>query len=72
MNSRLKQRPLARPTPATAARFRRTRGHRSGRLARAPEEVVEGEREKREEAQARRVKIQEALARLKGARVPSP
>jgi valyl-tRNA synthetase len=33
-------------------------------LARAPEEVVEGEREKREEAEARRVKIVEALARL--------
>ena len=37
-------------------------------IARAPEEVVEGEREKREEAQARRAKILEALARLKGAR----
>jgi valyl-tRNA synthetase len=33
-------------------------------LARAPEEVVEGEREKREEAEARRQKIVEALARL--------
>jgi valyl-tRNA synthetase len=33
-------------------------------LARAPEEVVEGEREKREEAEARRLKIVEALARL--------
>ena len=33
-------------------------------LKRAPEEVVEGEREKREEAEARRVKIVEALARL--------
>jgi valyl-tRNA synthetase len=33
-------------------------------LARAPEEVVEGEREKREEAQARHLKIVEALARL--------
>jgi len=29
--------------------------------------VVEGEREKREEAEARRAKIDEALARLKGA-----
>jgi len=36
-------------------------------IRRAPEEVVEGEREKREEAEARRVKIVEALARLKGA-----
>ena len=36
-------------------------------LARAPEELVEGERERREEAQARRVKIVEALERLKGA-----
>jgi valyl-tRNA synthetase len=36
-------------------------------LARAPEEVVDGEREKREEAQARREKIAEALERLKGA-----
>jgi valyl-tRNA synthetase len=36
-------------------------------LARAPEEVVEGEREKREEAEARRAKIREALERLEGA-----
>jgi len=36
-------------------------------VARAPEDVVEGEREKREEAEARRAKIDEALARLKGA-----
>jgi valyl-tRNA synthetase len=36
-------------------------------LARAPEEVVEGEREKRDEAQARKAKIIEALERLKGA-----
>ena len=36
-------------------------------IRRAPEEVVEGEREKREEAQARRAKILEALERLKGA-----
>jgi valyl-tRNA synthetase len=36
-------------------------------LKRAPEEVVEGEREKREEAQARREKLAEALERLKGA-----
>jgi valyl-tRNA synthetase len=36
-------------------------------LARAPEDVVEGEREKREEAQARKQKIIEALERLKGA-----
>jgi len=36
-------------------------------LRRAPEEVVEGEREKREEATARRAKIIEALDRLKGA-----
>ncbi len=33
-------------------------------LARAPEDVVEGEREKREAAEARRLKIIEALARL--------
>jgi valyl-tRNA synthetase len=33
-------------------------------LKRAPEEVVEGEREKREEAEARRAKILEALDRL--------
>ena len=33
-------------------------------LKRAPEEVVEGEREKREEAEARRVKIVEWLQRL--------
>jgi valyl-tRNA synthetase len=36
-------------------------------LKRAPEEVVDGEREKREEAAARRAKISEALERLKGA-----
>jgi valyl-tRNA synthetase len=36
-------------------------------LARAPEEVVEGEREKRDEAVARRAKILEALERLKEA-----
>jgi valyl-tRNA synthetase len=36
-------------------------------LARAPEEVVDGEREKRDEAAARREKILEALERLKGA-----
>ncbi len=36
-------------------------------LARAPEEVVEGEREKRDEALARTAKIIEALERLKGA-----
>ncbi len=36
-------------------------------LARAPEEVVDGEREKRDEAQARKAKIIEALARLEGA-----
>ncbi|HEY7247358.1 MAG TPA: valine--tRNA ligase [Xanthobacteraceae bacterium] len=35
-------------------------------LRRAPEEVVEGEREKREEATARRSKIGEALERLRG------
>jgi valyl-tRNA synthetase len=36
-------------------------------LKRAPEEVVEGEREKREAAAARKAKIAEALERLKGA-----
>jgi valyl-tRNA synthetase len=36
-------------------------------LKRAPKEVVEGEREKRAEAQARKTKIAEALERLKGA-----
>jgi valyl-tRNA synthetase len=35
-------------------------------LQRAPEEVIDGEREKREEALARRAKIVEALERLKG------
>jgi valyl-tRNA synthetase len=33
----------------------------------AAEEIVEGEREKREEAEARRSKILEALERLRGA-----
>jgi valyl-tRNA synthetase len=36
-------------------------------VARAPEEVVEEEQEKRAEAQARKAKIVEALERLKGA-----
>ena len=36
-------------------------------MARAPEEVVDGEREKRDEAAARKEKILEALERLKGA-----
>ena len=36
-------------------------------LARAPEELVESEREKRDEADDRRGKIVEALERLKGA-----
>jgi valyl-tRNA synthetase len=36
-------------------------------LARAPDEVVDGEREKRDEAEGRRAKIVEALERLKGA-----
>jgi valyl-tRNA synthetase len=36
-------------------------------VGRAPEEVVEGEREKREEAETRRRRIGEALERLKGA-----
>jgi len=36
-------------------------------MARAPEDVVDGEREKREEAVARKDKILEALERLKGA-----
>jgi valyl-tRNA synthetase len=36
-------------------------------VARAPEEVVEEEKEKREEAAARKAKIAEALERLKGA-----
>ncbi len=36
-------------------------------VARAPEEVVEEEKEKREEAQARKAKIAEALERLQGA-----
>jgi len=38
-------------------------------VRRAPEDVVEGEREKRDEAEGRRTKIGEALERLKGARV---
>ena len=36
-------------------------------VARAPEEVIDEQREKRDEAEARRVKILEALERLKGA-----
>ena len=34
---------------------------------RAPEEIIDGEREKREEAEGRRAKIIEALERLQGA-----
>jgi valyl-tRNA synthetase len=37
-------------------------------VRRAPEEVVEGERERREEALTRRAKIVEAMERLQGAR----
>jgi valyl-tRNA synthetase len=36
-------------------------------VARAPEDVVEEEKEKREEAQMRKAKIAEALQRLEGA-----
>jgi valyl-tRNA synthetase len=36
-------------------------------MARAPEEVVEEEKERREEAVARKAKIAEALEGLKGA-----
>ena len=36
-------------------------------VKRAPEEIIDGEREKREEAEDRRMKILEALERLKGA-----
>jgi valyl-tRNA synthetase len=36
-------------------------------MARAPEEVVDEQREKRDEAEARKAKIAEALARLKTA-----
>ena len=36
-------------------------------VANAPEDIIEGEKEKREEAVARKVKIAEALERLKGA-----
>ena len=36
-------------------------------MARAPEEVVEEDKEKREEALGRKAKIAEALERLKGA-----
>ncbi|MEA2930397.1 MAG: valyl-tRNA synthetase [Hyphomicrobiales bacterium] len=36
-------------------------------VRKAPEEIIEGEREKREEAEGRRAKIVEALERMKGA-----
>jgi valyl-tRNA synthetase len=36
-------------------------------VRKAPEEIIDGEREKREEAESRRAKIIEALERLKGA-----
>jgi valyl-tRNA synthetase len=41
-------------------------------VRRAPEDVIEGEREKRAEAEARRSKVNEALERLKGARIAAP
>jgi len=46
----------------------RRQARQCGFVRRAPEEVVEGEREKREEALARRAKLMEALERLKAAR----
>ena len=55
----------ARSTPTSPASTPSSAMPTSSR--RAPEEVVEGEREKREEAEARRSKINEALERLKGA-----
>jgi valyl-tRNA synthetase len=36
-------------------------------VEKAPEEIIDGEKEKREEAEGRRAKILEALERLKGA-----
>src|SRR5436305_12856789 len=36
-------------------------------VRKAPEEIIDGEREKRDEAETRRAKITEALERLKGA-----
>ncbi len=36
-------------------------------VARAPEEIIEEEKDKREEAQLRKSKLAEALERLKGA-----
>jgi valyl-tRNA synthetase len=36
-------------------------------VANAPEEIIEGEKEKRQEAEDRRTKILEAVDRLKGA-----
>jgi valyl-tRNA synthetase len=36
-------------------------------VRKAPEEIIDGEKEKREEAEGRRAKILEALERLKGA-----
>ena len=36
-------------------------------VRKAPEEIIEGEKEKREEAESRRAKLLEALERLKGA-----
>ena len=36
-------------------------------MRKAPEEIIDGEKEKRDEAEGRRAKILEALERLKGA-----
>ena len=55
--------PRPRPTSSASTPSSATRKF----VANAPEEVVEGEREKREEAEGRRAKILEALERLKGA-----
>jgi valyl-tRNA synthetase len=43
-----------------------------GFMRNAAEEVIEAEREKREEAEGRRKKLEEALARLRGAADPAP
>jgi valyl-tRNA synthetase len=43
-----------------------------GFMRNAAEEVIEAEREKREEAEGRRKKLEEALARLRGAADPGP
>ena len=64
-NARACRRNWPRPSPTSSASTRSSNNPKF--VANAAEDVVEGEKEKREEAEGRRAKILEALERLKGA-----